>query len=460
MPARELTDRFCQSVKAVAGQQVAYPDAQVRGLEFRVSGNGRKVWTLRYRRASDGRQSRLTLGVYPALDLRDARKLANKELGRVGEGADPAAEKRRAKTQAKAEPIKTWADLARAYFAACESGVWKPRGKVKRATTLKDERDIDRLHITPALGSERLEDITRGRIKGLLRDMAATGLGVRVNRTHALIRQAFAYALDLERVGSNPAIGFAPVVAEQAKTRVLRDDDLKRLWVALADPSKIKGKPTDEHPEGEPIHVGRPAAIVLQLCALLLQRRSEVAGMHEDELTLDEGVWIIPAERAKNGKSHLVPLPPRAVELIREAITLRAEARERRKDKSAPLPNTDFVFPGRTAGKAIRGDSITHAMGIICGALGIKASPHDMRRTGASALASERLGVNPFIVSLVLSHRSDTGGAAAVTMRHYALYDYAAEKRAALGSWEGLLREIVGEKARPDNVRSLRRAEA
>jgi len=98
----------------------------------------------------------------------------------------------------------------------------------------------------------------------------------------------------------------------------------------------------------------------------------------------------------------------------------------------------------------IRPDSVTHTMRDIIAALGLKnASPHDLRRTGATNMVSERLRFAPFIVSQVLGHSSDTGGAAAVTLAHYALYNYAAEKRGALEAWEKLLLEIVGQARRP-----------
>lgn len=71
------------------------------------------------------------------------------------------------------------------------------------------------------------------------------------------------------------------------------------------------------------------------------------------------------------------------------------------------------------------------------------ATPHDLRRTGATNLTSERAGVPPFLVSQVLGHAGDTGGAAAVTGRHYDLNDYLVEKRRALDAWEELLTAIV-----------------
>lgn len=142
----------------------------------------------------------------------------------------------------------------------------------------------------------------------------------------------------------------------------------------------------------------------------------------------------------KGGKLHVVPLPPRATELIREAIDLAAEGRE----EAPPV-----VFPGaRSPTASIRPDSVTHVVRDVMAALGLKnASPHDLRRTGATNLASERLEVPPFVVSRVIAHGADTGGAAAVTLRHYALYDYMREKRRALEAWENLLLEIVGDSA-------------
>ena len=46
-----------------------------------------------------------------------------------------------------------------------------------------------------------------------------------------------------------------------------------------------------------------------------------------------------------------------------------------------------------------------------------------------------------------MAHQTETGGAAAVTLAHYAIYDYAPEKRRALEAWEALLLQIVGERS-------------
>ena len=68
--------------------------------------------------------------------------------------------------------------------------------------------------------------------------------------------------------------------------------------------------------------------------------------------------------------------------------------------------------------------------------------PHDLRRTGATRLTGEELAFQRFIVSRVLNHGGDTGGAAVVTGT-YDRNEYLSEKRRALDAWASRLLEIV-----------------
>ncbi|MDB5440844.1 MAG: hypothetical protein JWM33_3271, partial [Caulobacteraceae bacterium] len=395
MARPKLTTQGARAAKPAGKRQTAHPDGQVPGLELRVSANGRKVWSFRYRTLK-GAQRRVTLGVFPAVDVVDARTAAMAALTVIAGGGDPAAEKRKAKAAEANREIRSFDDLADAYLLACEEGRWRPKGKTKRASTLADETATMKRHVRPALGKRDFLTITRRDVRQLLAKMAAKGIGARTNKVHAIIRQTFAYAVGEELTQINPAVGFPPLGAQNKRVRVLTDAELKTLWAALVDPSELKDK------TGEAVTVGRPMRIALQLAALLLQRRAEIAGMAVAELNLEEAVWLIPGARAKNGKPHLVPLPPRAVVLIREAIRLANEGREQ--------PSL-YVFPSRHKAQAFRPDSLTHAMADLTAALGIEgASPHDLRRTGSTALTSERIGVSPFIRSKVLGHTSDAGG--------------------------------------------------
>ncbi|RZJ43434.1 MAG: hypothetical protein EON86_05220 [Brevundimonas sp.] len=64
-------------------------------------------------------------------------------------------------------------------------------------------------------------------------------------------------------------------------------------------------------------------------------------------------------------------------------------------------------------------------------------------------MTSERCGVSPFIRSKVLGH-IDSGGGAMVSMIHYDVNDYLAEKRRALEIWARVLLRVVDDRSLPD----------
>lgn len=433
MVRRRLTDRAVSAARAEDGKRLEMWDEQTPGLCLRVSEGGKKVWVWRYR-TLDGRQPRLSLGDYSDQHgLRWARDQVEELRVRVRQGEDPAEQRKAAKREARSQVLRTFDDLADAYLLACEKGHWKPRRKQKRERTIEDERGVLRRHARPTLGDMRLEDIDRPVIRRLLTDMMDRGIGAQTNRTHAVIRQCFAFALGEERLMVNPAISIKKPATEAPRTRVLTDASFARFWAALERyPNDLRLPPKPGETEGVRLYVGRPMRIALQLAALLLVRRGEIAGMRVEELSLEQGLWLIPGVRMKSGAPHLVPLSPLAVSLIREAMTLA---------KGSSDEQPAHVFPStHDPEKPFRPDSVTHAMMGMCAALGLpKASPHDMRRTGASALTSERIGMSPLIRSKVLAHRSDTGGGATVSAVHYDTNEYVAEKRRALEAWEALL---------------------
>lgn len=86
------------------------------------------------------------------------------------------------------------------------------------------------------------------------------------------------------------------------------------------------------------------AARAVELVVLAAARSGEVRGAKPAEFNLDEALWIVPAERMKARKEHRVPLPPRAVEIVRAQLKAH--------------PDAEFVFPG-LKGRALSDMSLT-----------------------------------------------------------------------------------------------------
>jgi integrase len=413
------------------GRQVAYPDHDIRGLELRVSGDGRKTWSYRYW-TKTGRRGRVTLGVHSReFGLSEARAAARKAQVAVDEGGDPAMAGRLAKIEAATEHLRTFGDLAGAYFADTERGRYRP----KRATSLANEKAVYRVHIEPALSRFPLESINRRLIKGALMRMLDRGVTSQAVRAQAVIRQMLTYAVNEERLQFNCISDMAPVAPSKARLRVYSDAELKAIWNGVRHPETlaVPGERAAKRRDGSDIQIGRPMRIAIQLAFVLLQRRSEVLGMAKSELDLSHRLWTIPAERMKGKRTHIVPLSSWAVELIEEAIDI------------AEVRNSPYVFPGKNKpNQPMRGPSMNWAFNAVLWALEIEdGTLHDLRRTGSTLMTSERLSVSPFIRSKVLAHY-DAGGGAQVSATRYDANTYVREKREALEKWQALLRRIVG----------------
>lgn len=67
------------------------------GLTFTLSKAGTAAWVLRY--TQDGKKKELTIDKYPAISLKDAREMADKERTRIAKGVDVAKAKQKQKRE-------------------------------------------------------------------------------------------------------------------------------------------------------------------------------------------------------------------------------------------------------------------------------------------------------------------------------------------------------------------------
>ncbi|RNC96341.1 MAG: site-specific integrase [Oricola sp.] len=409
------------------GKRLELRDDDELGLIFRVTDTGRRSWSVRYRNQA-GEHRRKSIGPYPAIGLARAREEARKIKGAVATGTDLVADARLKKAEAAARRLRTFEGLAEAYFEDAALGLHRTNARgPKRASTITEERRIFDKHIRKPFGALPVAEIKRADIQSLVTKLTRQATS---NGRHArnVIRQLMSYALAKDLIEANPAHDIA-VIVPQARERSFTDDELRLIWSASIAPA--------DHP-GVQLSLDMGAAI--RMAMLTLQRGGEVIGMHWREIDLERRLWTIPADRMKGKRTHLVPLSEPALSIL--------DALGERSGRSG------FVFkseanPDRPMTRA----ALTRALKRMSKALGIEdARTHDFRRTGATNLTGERIGIPRFIVSQVLAHSGDTGGSAAVTGRHYDLNDYLADKRRALEAWAALLLTIVGEVGQAKNV--------
>jgi integrase len=160
-------------------------------------------------------------------------------------------------------------------------------------------------------------------------------------------------------------------------------------------------------------------------------RAGEIGGLRFGEIR--DGVIVLPADRVKNKRAHLVPLAVPA-QAVLAGWTKRYG---------------DFVF----AHVGFRSWSYgKQQLDARLAAAGVQLEPwtvHDLRRSVATGMGE--IGIQPHIVEAVLNHVSGhKAGIAGV----YNRATYGKERRAALAMWaDHLLAAVEG---RPDNIVPLR----
>lgn len=392
-----LSDRTIRALKPPPSGRIDVWDEDFPGFGLRISSEGRRTWILMYRIGKKLR--RLTLGRFPTLGLAAAREKATDALRDVGKGEDPG---RRKIEERRAE---TFAELAREYIDRHANKKRSGREDIRLLNGSPHKKRTGKKPHEPLVkrwGARRIKDIKRRDVRELL-DEIASRAPIMANRTLALVRKMFNFAIEREWLETNPCHMVKPPGDEKQRDRVLSEDEIRLVWKALDGESPL-------------------IAALFRLRLLTAQRGGEVHGAAWAEFDLTRGWWTIPAERSKNGLAHRVPLSPQVVKIL--------------KAWRDPDDQSPWVFPSRKTGPHIA--HAQKAIERIVRSSGVDFRGHDLRRTAASLMVGA--GVSRLVVSKILNHVET--GVTAVYDRH----SYDPEKRAALDFWGKRVDQIISGK--------------
>lgn len=269
------------------------------GLFLLVTPSGGKHWRLKYRIA--GREKQLSFGSYPDVSLAAAREQRDAARRELAAGRDPGETKREARAAAALADSRSVQHLAEAWLDV-RAARWEPRHVARVRSSL--ERDV-----YPRVGTRPLADLKAGDWLAVLRAVEARGVTETAHRVLQRVNAIYQYALIIGAVDSNPAAGLSgalkPVRATHFKT--VPTVELPALLRAI-----------DTYP-GEAL-----TRWALQLAFYTFVRSGELRGAQWKEIDLCAAhpVWVIPSERMKMSREHLVPLSRQSVDLLREIHAL------------------------------------------------------------------------------------------------------------------------------------------
>lgn len=342
-------------------------DDEVPGFGLRVFPSGKKSFLLSYR--TQGRKRLMTIGVYGALTVDQARVKARALLSQVEtEGVDPLAVREQ---ERQGETVR---DLCEAYLERYA----KPHKKSWR----EDERRINS-RLLPAWANLKARALKRADVAALhSRIGTKEGKPYEANRVRELVAKMFELARSWGFVPEdqrNPAQGIDDY-REHKRDRWVTPEELPRLAQAINE---------------EPNETARNA---LWLYLLTGCRKAELLRAQWDHIDWHRAELKLPETKA--GRAHYVPLSAPALELLRQ---MPHEA------------GNPFILPGRGPRKAVQTAERqpTHLINIdkpwrrvrrVAGVEDVRL--HDLRRTVGSWLAQS--GNSLHLIGRVLNHSNQS----------------------------------------------------
>ncbi|MBT4130653.1 MAG: tyrosine-type recombinase/integrase [Candidatus Marinimicrobia bacterium] len=401
-------------IKAEKPREKPFKLSDGGGLFLHVAPNGSKLWRMKYR--FNDREKSYSIGVYPAVSLKEARKRRDKAREMVANGIDPSAMKqieRAARSEAGSfrEVTLEWLEM--------NNSKWSLGYAKKSRERLKN-------NLFPYIGNMKMDEITAPLILAALRRMESRGVVDMAHRVKGLASQVFRYAVATGRAERDPT---------QDLQGALKPN-IPESFPAITDPNKIGVlmKAIDSF-EGTII-----VEVALKLSALFALRPGELRKLTWGEIDIENALISIPAHKMKKRRDHLLPLAQQAIALLKtiQPLTDRGE--------------DSYVFPSIRSSKRPMSENTINASLRRLGYTKEEMVPHGFRTTFSSSANDNNWDER--WVEMQLAHK--TQGVKGV----YNRAKYLDQRRRMLQWWADYLDQLRDGVEMPaaDNVVNLKQA--
>jgi integrase len=367
------------------------------GLYLEIAPSGGKWWRLKYR--TNGKEKRISLGVYPDVSLKDARLKRDDARKHLANDVDPGEHRKAAKLANVEDGANGFEVVAREWFVK-----FAPNWVVSHSDKIirRFERDV-----FPWLGKRPIDDITAPELLLTMRRVEERGAVETAHRALQNCSQVFRYAIATGRAIRDPA----------ADLRGALPPAKGKHHASITDPQAIGGLlRAIKGYEGSLI-----TKCALQIAPLTFVRPGELRKAEWSEFNLDGAEWRIPAERMKMREKHIVPLSSQAIALLRELQPLTGQGL--------------YVFPGaRTNGRPMSENTINAGLRRL-GYTNDEMTGHGFRSM-ASTLLNEH-GWNRDAIERQLAHAERDSIRAA-----YNYAEHLPERRRMMQAWADFLDKL------------------
>ncbi|EKF9134222.1 tyrosine-type recombinase/integrase [Vibrio cholerae] len=359
--ANNLTARQIQTAKP---KDKLYRLSDGGNLYFCVRPSNSRSWQFRYKRPGQDKITYLSFGTYPDMSLAEAREKALEARKQLADGIDPQLAKEEQKAKTITEQNATFKFVAEQWKATKEE-------QIKEKTLEGNWRKLE-LYAFPKLGSIPVSKLTAPIAIAALRPIESQGLLETVKRTAQLMNEIMNYAVNSGVIHANPLAGIRDVFKKHkvVHMKALQPHEMHDLIRTVAT-ANIQ-------------HVTR-FLIEWQLHTMV--RPNEASGARWEEIDMVNKLWIIPKERMKMNREHIVPLTAQTLAIL-EAIKPISGHRE-------------FIFPSSRNPK-VPTDSETANKALSRMGFKDRTTAHGLRALASTTLNEQ--GFEPDVIEAALAH--------------------------------------------------------
>jgi integrase len=295
------------------------------GLYLEVSPRGGRWWRLKYR--FDGKEKRISLGVYPDITLKEARDRRDEARRQLATKIDPSVH-RKAVADTRADGVANSFEIIAREWHQKHAVNWATSHSVRIIRRL--ERDV-----FPWLGRCRVDTITASDLLKVLQRIESRGALDTAHRVRQVCGQVFRYAIATQRAQNDSSAALRGALPPVSQTHFPTITDPKAIGALLCAIDGYQGTFI--------------VKCALQLAPLLFVRPGELRQAEWPEIDFDAAMWTIPAEKMKMRRQHLVPLATQSLEILHELYPLTGAGR--------------YVFPGaRSSRRPLSNNALNAAL--------------------------------------------------------------------------------------------------
>jgi integrase len=388
-----LTDTTIRNAKSGEKAIRLYDE---RGLYLEISPAGGKWWRLKYR--FDGKEKRISLGVYPDVSLKDARDRRDEARKLLANGIDPSENRKAAKSSRMERSANSFEVVAREWFAKY-SQTWAKNHSYR--TIRRFDRDI-----FPWIGGRPIAEINAPELLAVVRRIENRGALETAHRALANCGQVFRYAIATGRAERDPSGDLRGALPPVKGTHFAATTEPKRVGEILRALDGYEGTLT--------------VRCALRLAPLVFVRPGELRNAQWADINFETAEWRYLV--SKTNTQHIVPLARQAIDILSELQPLTGSSR--------------YVFPSaRSFTRPMSDNAILAAMR----RLGIEKdemSGHGFRAV-ARTILDEVLGIRPDFIEHQLAHAvRDPNG------RAYNRTAHLSERRKMMQQWADYLDKL------------------